>query len=323
MKTPIYHGGVHQRRIDVSTDATPIAGVPYFMYAVVGFVLFPIYWLLGALLGAPGMRFRWSCLSAGLWLLIRGHFKEAYRCMVFPMDSVRHFEMEFFWNRMRTQQPERVLDISSPRLINLIHLKVNRKSSVDLLNPDTKDLERTRKMAHGLGVLDRCQFLDVLVEDLPDDARDYSLVTCMSVLEHIVDDESALRAMWERVAPGGCLLLSIPCASQMMEEFSNVDEYELLVPDETGFVFWQRYYDYARLQTLFSITGQPVAFEFYAERTKGAYDADVYAKRTDKFYPFWREPYATAMNYTRCQCIENMPGMGVVALEFTKSKLKI
>lgn len=315
-------GDVRKRRIDFSSAKLPLTGVLRIAYAMAGLVLFPYYWLIGGLLGVPGMRFRFSCLSAGLRLLLVGNFAEAYRCIVFPLDSVRHFEMEFFWSRMRALRPARVLDVSSPRLINLLNLRADAHASVDLVNPDTKDLERTHRMAQGLGVDDRCRFFDVRIDDLPGDARDYPVVTCMSVLEHIVDDLSALRTMWDRVAPGGRLLLSVPCAAQGVEEFTNVDEYGLLETDEAGFVFWQRYYDEARLQALFAITGAPVSSAIYAERVPGAYDADVFAKRTNRFYPVWREPYTTARTYASSENLATLSGMGVVALEFAKSAIK-
>ena len=144
----------------------------------------------------------------------------------------------------------------------------------------------------------------------------------MSVLEHIVDDLAALRAMWDRVAPGGRMLLSVPCAARGLEEFTNVDEYGLLDADEAGFVFWQRYYDEERLQALFGIAGMPVSTGLYAERVPGTYDADVFAKRTNRFYPFWREPFATARTYARRENVATLSGMGVVALEFAKPPIE-
>lgn len=314
----VAEGGVRRRRLGFPPRVPPPTGVRRVAYLLRGLVLFPFYWLAGALLGVPGSRFRFACLTAGARLLFAGHATDAYHCIVFPLDSVRHFEMEFFWKRLRALRPERVLDVSSPRLLTLLALRADPNARADLVNPDTKDLARTRTMAQGLGVDDRCRFFDVLIDALPADARDYPLVTCMSVLEHIVDDIEAVHTIWDRVAPGGRLLLSMPCAAQAMEEFTNVDEYGLLDPDAAGFVFWQRYYDEPRLQAIFAITGAPVAHAVYVERVPGAYDADVLAKRTDPFYPRWREPLATARAYARRDNLATLSGMGVIALEFSK-----
>lgn len=315
---PIGTGDIRRRRLEFPPQAAPPTGIRRWVHLLAGLVLFPFYWLAGALLGVPGMRFRLACLGAGLRLLFAGHAADAYHCIVSPLDSVRHFEMWFFWRRLRALRPARVLDVSSPRLLALLALRADPGMRADLVNPDHKDLERTRTMAQGLGVDGRCRFFGVLVDALPADARDYPLVTCMSVLEHIVDDLGAVRTMWERVAPGGRLLLSVPCAAHALEEFTNVDEYGLLDPDAAGFVFWQRYYDESRLRAIFAITGVPVVRALYAERVPGVYDADVRAKRADPFYPRWREPLATARAYARRDNLATLSGMGVVALEFSK-----
>jgi len=307
-----------QRRLRFPKSPPASTGARRIAHLLAGLMLFPFYWVAGALLGVPGLRFRCRCLSAGIHLLFAGQAADAYRCIVAPMDSVRHFEMDFFWKRVRALRPTRVLDVSSPRLLPLILLRADPRAHADLVNPDGRDLARTRVLARGLGVEERCRFLDVRIDALPPDAGSYSLVTCMSVLEHIVDDLGAVRMMWDRVAPGGRLLLSVPCAAQLLEEFTNVDEYRLLDADEDGFVFWQRYYDEQRLQAISDITGEPVTRALYVERVPGAYDADVLAKRTDPVYPHWREPLATARAYTRHDNIGTQPGMGVVALEFAK-----
>lgn len=288
-------------------------------YVLLGLVLFPIYWILGAILGAPGMRVRWACFMAGLKLAFaNGHAADAYHCIVYPLDSVRHFEMDFFWYRIRALRPGRMLDVSSPRLLPLLLLREDRRLEACLLNPDAGDLRRTRSMAAGLAVDDRCRFQSARIDGLSGGEGSFELVTCMSVLEHIVDDCGALRIMWDRVAPGGRLLLSVPCASSAIEEYTNVDEYGLLAPDADGFVFWQRYYDEARLRQLFEITGPPVSCGLFAERRSGTYDADVVEKRTNPFYPRWREPFATARGYARHDALATLPGMGVMAMEFAK-----
>lgn len=307
-----------QRRLRFPPSPPALTGVRRWVYALIGLLLFPFYWLAGATLGVPGLRFRGKCLVAGIRLLFAGNIVDAYRCIVAPLDSVRHFEMDFFWGRACALRPERLLDVSSPRLLPLLLLRTYPQVKADLINPDFKDLARTRTVARGLGVHNRCHFLNVRIDALPTDACNYPLVTCMSVLEHIVDDLAAVRMMWDRVAPGGRLLLSVPCAAQLLEEFTNVDEYGLLDADADGFVFWQRYYDEARLQAIFAITGVPVARALYAERVRGTYDADVLAKRTKTFFPIWREPLSTARAYTYQDNIAALPGMGVVTLEFIK-----
>lgn len=308
-----------QRRVRFPPPLPALRGLRRAAYLLSGLVLFPFYWFAGAMQGVPGMAFRRECFVAGVRLLfVRGHLADAYHCLVTPLDSVRHFEMDFFWRRARALRPALVLDVSSPRLLTLLLLRRDGCMKADLLNPDGNDLARTRALASALQVDARCRFLKMRIDAVASETQRYPLVVCMSVLEHIVDDMDALRVMWDHVEPGGHLLLSVPCASSMVEEFTNVDEYGLLEHDREGFVFWQRYYDETRLQSLFAIAGQPVSHAIYAERSAGAYDADVHAKRTDPKYPRWREPYATAQAYAYRDNVATLPGMGVVAMEFAK-----
>lgn len=310
---------VSQRRLRFPPATPALQGRQRIAYLLWGVLMFPLYWMAGAASGVPGLRFRRRCFSAGMRLLfVRGHLADAYRCIVAPMDSVRHFEMDFFWQRAKVLRPARVLDVSSPRLFTLLLLGDDRRMQADLLNPDKSDLARTRSLAQALRVGARCRFLGMRVDAIPANEQPYSLVVCMSVLEHIVDDIEALRIMWRLVAPGGRLLLSVPCARIPVDEFTNVDEYGLLEQDKDGFVFWQRYYDRVRLQLLFAVTGKPVSQAIYAERNPGSYDADVYAKRTNPHYPCWREPYSTAKAYVYRDDVTTLAGMGVIAMEFVK-----
>lgn len=287
-----------------------------------GLVEFPFYWLAAIMLRAHGTAFRWQAFRAGLRLIaVGGNAADAYRCIVAPMDSVRHFEMDFFWRKARSIERGRVLDVSSPRLFTLMLLRGRPPLRADFLNPDEKDLQRTIHLADGLGLSGQCRFFPHRVDALEAAQESYDLVVCMSVLEHIVDDADALRSMWARVAPGGRLLLSVPCAARAVEEYTDLDEYGLLDADDRGFVFWQRYYDDAALAKLFAVVGEPVSREVFGERTPGTYDADVMEKRTRAAYPRWREQYTTARTYACYEKLANLPGIGVVAMEFVKSEV--
>ncbi|MBI3403762.1 MAG: class I SAM-dependent methyltransferase [Acidobacteria bacterium] len=56
------------------------------------------------------------------------------------------------------------------------------------------------------------------VRDVPDA---FDAVICMNVLEHIQDDEGALRHMIERLRPGGTLFLLVPAHQALYSEFDH------------------------------------------------------------------------------------------------------
>ncbi len=289
------------------------------VHLALGAVLFPFYWLAAAIVGVPGMRLRWRFLWFGLRLLFsRGDPATGYRCIVSPMDSVRHFEFDFFWRNVSSEGVTRFLDVSSPRLLSLMLLDAFPDIHGHLVNPDPKDLARTISVARSMNLAGRCQFDSRRVDEIGADGLQFQLIMCMSVLEHILDDLGAVQTMWSALAPGGRLLVSVPCSASAFDEYSNFDEYGLLQSDEAGFVFWQRYYDDRLLERIFAVVGRPERFEIFGERIAGSYDADVGAKRSNRWYPHWRDSLATAKTYARYGTTRDLPGMGVIAMVFLK-----
>lgn len=289
-----------------------------------GLVLFPIYWIMAYAVRTPGLAFRMLCALKGMRLLLRERdFARAYGLLVVPLDSVRYFEFDFMWNAVKGIRMQSYLDVSSPRILPLMITGREKNLVADLINPDKKDLPATISLAKSFGVADRCRFHGSLIEQAPLQPESFDLITSMSVIEHIPDDKGAIQKMWDLLKPGGVLLISIPCAANASEEYSNLNDYELIDTDENGFVFWQRYYDEALIQQrIYSITGLPHHFQIYAEKNAGSYDRNVTQKRSDPYYPYWREPLMTGMRYEFRDRLADLPGMGVIAMEFVKPKPK-
>ena len=99
----------------------------------------------------------------------------------------------------------------------------------------------------------------------------------------------------------------------------NLNDYGLINTDENGFVFWQRYYDNKLItERIYSITGAPRRFQIYAEKKADSYNQNVTQKRSDPFYPYWREPLMMGLQYEYKEQLDGLPGMGVIAMEFVK-----
>jgi len=250
-------------------------------------------------------------------------YVRAYWLLVAPLDSVRYFEFDFMWNAVKRTRVQTYLDVSSPRMLPLMIIDREKSLVADLINPDKKDLPATISLARSLGVVDQCRFHSSLVEEAPLQPGSYDLITSMSVIEHIPDDKGAIQKMWDLLKPGGVLLISIPCAANASEEYTNLNDYELIDTDDSGFVFWQRYYDEALIQQrVYSITGQPRSVRIYAEKEAGSYNRNVTQKRSDPYYPYWREPLMMGMQYEFRDRLADLPGMGVIAMEFMKPDQK-
>jgi SAM-dependent methyltransferase len=239
--------------------------------------------------------------------------------MFFPMDSTRYFEFGTLGCWVDPGRVTRYLDVSSPRLFPLALLIQGRAASAELINPDSKDAGLTESLARAAGLGGRCHVHRCRIETAPFGPESFDLITSISVFEHIPRDQEAVRAAWRLLRPRGRLLLSLPCAAQPSEQYIDRNEYGLLAPDADGFVFWQRFYDERTLErNIFSVTGRPVRVAVYGEKQPGSFQTNAAWKRADPAYPFWREPLIMAREYGCFDRVADLPGEGVVAMEFAK-----
>jgi SAM-dependent methyltransferase len=289
---------------------------------LLGLALFPVYWCLAYFVQTPGLAFRALCATMSFKLLMSGRdLDHVYRLLVKPMDSFRYFEFDFHWKALKNFHGRRYLDVSSPRLFPLMLVRQKPGLVADLVNPDGRDLLITIGLAKSLGISERCRFHGCLIEDAKFEKESFDVISCISVIEHIPDDSDAIRKMWELLKPGGRLLVTIPCAPVASEEYSNINEYGVLSTNKNGFVFWQRYYDEALIKNhIYKYTGEPIRYAIYGEKVRSVYDRNVFRKRTDALYPYWREPYMMGREYGYWTNISELPGIGVIALEFEKKE---
>jgi SAM-dependent methyltransferase len=304
-------------------DHVPLTMAQKIKLALVGGVLSPIYWLLAYYYRVPGLQFRVRCARLGLRLLLNRKVPIAdavYSFFFYPMDSVRYFEFDFMWRALANAPIQHYLDVSSPRMFPTLLLLRKRALSAELLNPDTNDISATTALIKASGLSERCHFHNCLIEEAPFAPESFDVITSISVVEHIPQDTQAIQKMWAMLKRGGRLLLSVPCAAETSEEYINQNEFGLLEPDKSGFVFWQRFYDQQLLQErIFSITGLPNRKIVYGEKKAGALINNASRKRADPMYPIWREPYMMGQDYGYFKSIADLPGQGVIAMEFVKA----
>jgi SAM-dependent methyltransferase len=285
-------------------------------------VLSPAYLVLAWLRGGPGIGLHLRIVASSAQLLLRGRLglRTCASYFFFPMDSTRYFEFEEVW-RSATHRPfTRYLDVSSPRLAPILLLKATPGATAEFINPDGEDLAETRALVAALGLEDRVGFFDDVIEKAPHEPASFDLVTCISVLEHIPEDQAALRKMWALLRPGGRLILTLPCMSEAMEQYISHNQYGVLAAGADGYTFWQRFYDRERLEAqVFSVTGAPVRIAVFGEKTRGLFFRNATMKRLlGSRYPFWREPYMMAIEYGPFSSVDDLAGDGVVLLEFDK-----
>jgi SAM-dependent methyltransferase len=275
--------------------------------------------VLGHAAGLPGLevRLRIAALASRLALRRRVRSTRLYEMFCFPMDSTRYFEFDFMWRRLKDVSNASYLDVSSPRLLPILFVDAKKDVVATFINPDAADLRETRDLTEACGIAGRVRFEERVVGELSIPDETFDVITSISVVEHIRDDVSAVAEMWRTLRPGGRLLLSMPCAARAEQQFINSKNYSFIAPEDDGTVFHQYVYDSRSLQRLFAVTGNPVQQEIYGERESGFHLRLYERKWTDASYPFWKEPWFMT-TFSRFDSIEELPGEGVVLLEFVK-----
>jgi predicted SAM-dependent methyltransferase len=289
---------------------------------LVGILLMPCYLIAAQILGTPGIKIHLKCasLAVRLFLLGRISLQTCYSLIFFPMDSTRYFEFHEVVKTVAHSTFFRYLDVASPRILPLFLLMQNGAAVGDILNPDGHDLQETELLVDGLELRERFNFEKSTIEMAKYSAETFDLITCISVLEHIPADEEAIKIMWSLLRPGGRLIITMPCMAQPLEQYISRYDYGVLSPGSDGYTFWQRYYDEERLHAVvFNTTGVPVKLVVYGEISYGLFYRNASMKRLfGSLYPFWRESYMMATEYRYFQSITELPGEGVVFMEFIK-----
>lgn len=291
--------------------------------ALTGIVLTPAYWLLSHRYRTPGLGFRVDCALLGLRLLWRRKAFVSYadirRLLFLPMDSTRYFEFAFVWDTLSKLSPASYLDVSSPKALPIVIMLKKPILCGELVNPDVSDLDSTASLIKALGLEDRCNLQTCLIDAAPFENGSFDVITSVSVVEHILKDTKAIQKMWDFLKPGGRLLLTLPCAAEGAERYNNRNEYGLGTPDEEGNFFFYRLYDERSLEErIFSVTGPPRRWVIYGERSPGILLRNLDRKMADPLYPYWQEPYIMGRDFCYFKCFGDLPGDGVIGLEFEK-----
>lgn len=294
-------------------------------HRLMGSVLGPLCWLAAHRYGTPGLGFHGRCALLGLSLLVRKQAPLAlgwsYDLMFRPMDSTRYFEFDFSWRCLSDFTFRSYLDVSSPRLFPVLLLRRTPQASGEMINPDAADLAWSAKVVAAAGLAGRCRTQQLRVQDVAFAPGSFEVITSISVLEHVPEDAAALRVMWGLLRSGGRLVITVPVCVETGEQYIDRNEYGVLVPDAQGLTFWQRFYDERLLEErIFSVAGQPTRFAVFGEKRSGLFQANAALKRAsyNTTYPFWREPLMMGQEYRYYPAIGDLPGEGVIGLEFVK-----
>jgi SAM-dependent methyltransferase len=119
----------------------------------------------------------------------------------------------WLFDRARPYLRRRVLDVGAG-IGTFTDLLAAAGHEVVALEPDPRFAERLRERFAGRADV---TVVEAGVEDMGL-ADSFDSILCFNVLEHVADDEGALRVLRDRLAPGGRLLLLVPAHPLLLAE---------------------------------------------------------------------------------------------------------
>ena len=256
------------------------------------------------------------------WRLILNGESYGVSYLVNPVNSFRYFEFPFALTAL-PDNPGRCLDVSSPSLFSFYVSQKFRPKSIWMINPDHEDIHRSAVTARKLKIPNietECHGVDIL----EDRKESFDCIWSISVVEHIsgkYDDRYAAWLMYQALAVGGRLILTIPVDRISWDEYRDQTYYGM--PKDrsgTGSHFFQRYYDKQSLwkRIVGSIGVEPAHIGWFGEKNGGHF-AD-YEKRwlRDGFECTFDDPREMSEHYQEFLSWDEMPGKGVCGLVFIK-----
>ena len=269
--------------------------------------------------GGPGGVFADFGRSIGARLLIRGYGIGA-ELLLQPVESLRYFEFPFALSCC-PDAPQRCLDVSSPRLFSLYVAHQYPGTTVRMINPDEGDIATTATIARTLRIGNlQCDVSGV--DAVAAGRARYDCIWSISVVEHIAgayEDREAVRWMYDALAEGGRLILTVPVDRTFREEYRDTRYYGTQ-PAVDGRYFFQRLYDRAGIweRIVGPIGREPAVVTWFGERTPGHFAAYERRWMRRDFFATVDDPRDIADHYTTFPSWESMPGQGVCGLMFEK-----
>ena len=186
-----------------------------------------------------------------------------------------------------------------------------------MLNPDARDVEDTRLITERLNLFGvRAEIRGV--ESLDRDLEGFDAVWSISVLEHILDDEAAIVALYGALKPGGRLVVTVP-----VDRVSHVEKRSgAFYGTEGGERFFQRFYDdeSLRARLLGPLWQPPTEVRWFGERSQGRWGeyerswiAHGHAVTVD-------DPREIADEWQEFPSWDAMPGVGICGFVVEKPR---
>ena len=245
-----------------------------------------------------------------------------FNYVINPVSSFRYFEFPFALSSL-PDKPGCCLDVSSPSLFSFYVAEYRHPESIWMINPDKQDLDQSTKIVNKLNIRNiraDCSTVDILSST----SKTFDTIWSISVVEHVsgdYDDIYAIRLMYNALAVGGRLIITVPVDRRFWTEYRKEAYYGIPeeVSDPRGY-FFQRYYNKDAIweRLVAAIGNEPSSIRWFGEKNVGYFSE--YEKRWLKegIKCTVDDPLEMSEKYQEFPSWESMPGMGVCGLTFIK-----
>jgi SAM-dependent methyltransferase len=260
-----------------------------------------------------GRRLGWQLLARGV--------KPGWGLVLNPVSVPRYFEFAFAWRHLPTAARSS-LDAGSPRLFSLRAAAAHPEMRILMINPDPSDIGLSHRFVDALGMAN-VETRPWAVDAASLEGRRFHCIWSISVVEHIAgryDDRDAMRMMYDRLEPGGRLIVTVPVDREPWDEYRERDHYGLQSRSSSGKFFFQRFYDEAaiRERLLAPLGREPTEIRWLGERERGLFSDYVERSLCLGIECTIEDPVQMVDNYRLYESWRELPGMGICGLVVDK-----
>jgi hypothetical protein len=289
-----------------------------------GFVASPIYWALAHWYCVPGLYLQRYCSLLGIELALKRRADVPlyllYRSLRDSLRSTRYLEFDFVWKRLQHRQTLGFyLDVSSPRLLPLLLLRRRTPDRATVLNPEPTEAAITATLIVAAGLSENYNTVCCTPETAQFGPESVDVITSIAGIGRMEEDSRSVATLWQWLKPGGTLLMSLPCAAQAREYHDQrLEGWQSDGDDKCAF---QRIYDAELLnERILDVLGEPSRAVIYGEVSAGSLGKRRYLEKGNLGYCNWREPLLIGKKWRCFPSVGELPGEGVIVLEFTKPR---
>jgi len=289
-----------------------------------GFVASPIYWALAHWYCVPGLYLQRYCSLLGVELALKKRadvpYYLLYRSLRDSLRSTRYLEFDFVWKRLLHRQTLGFyLDVSSPRLLPLLLLRRRTPDRALILNAEPAEVAITATLIAAAGLGERYNTVCCTPEAVQFGPESFDVITSIGGIGRMKEDSRTVATLWQWLKPGGTLLMSLSCAAQPREYRDQC--LEGWQSDGEEKCVFQRVYDTELLnEHILEVLGEPSRAVIYGEISAGSLRKRSYLEKGNLGYCNWREPLLIGKKWRCFPSVGELPGEGVIVLEFTKPR---